>query len=373
MSEIDIEVLANRGAFRLDATAHFSARGITVVLGPSGSGKTTLLRVLAGLEKQVSGSIRIGDEQWLDSKRGIRVATHERSIGYIFQEARLFPHLSVKGNLDFAQRRGKRRARQLDRAQIISILGIKQLLDRRCTALSGGEIQRVAIARSLLTNPQLLLMDEPLSALDLVRRAEALAYIERIPDVFGIPIVYVTHAIEEASRVANQLAIMNNGRIIATGPAQEIVARLDLAPYLGRFEAGAILEGTVTNEDPEFAISTVDLDGTPLQVPSLGLPKSCKVRLRIRARDVAIAVKRPEGISIRNVIAAQIEEIVEEEDSAFAELRLKAMCQILRARITRRSVKELDLKPGKDVFALIKSIAVDRQLIAAQRRSGQVS
>jgi molybdate transport system ATP-binding protein len=173
--------------------------------------------------------------------------------------------------------------------------------------------------------------------------------------------------------VANQLAIMNNGRIIATGPAQEIVARLDLAPYLGRFEAGAILEGTVTNEDPEFAISTVDLDGTPLQVPSLGLPKSCKVRLRIRARDVAIAVKRPEGISIRNVIAAQIEEIVEEEDSAFAELRLKAMRQILRARITRRSVKELDLKPGKDVFALIKSIAVDRQLIAAQRRSGQVS
>jgi molybdate transport system ATP-binding protein len=257
--------------------------------------------------------------------------------------------------------------RHLDREQILRVFHIEKLVDRPSTHLSGGEVQRVAIARALLTNPLLLLMDEPLSALDLPRRSEALSYIERIPRLFGIPIIYVTHAIEEAAQLAETLAIMNNGRIVATGPAPEILGRLDLAPYLGRFEAGAILDGTVIGEDRDFGMSIVDIDGTALQVPSLGMAKGQRIRLRIRARDVSIAIAKPEGLSIRNVIGARIEEIAEETGSAFAELRLKAARQTLRARITRRSVSELALKPGREVFALIKTIAVDRQLIGPHR------
>jgi molybdate transport system ATP-binding protein len=369
MSEIVIGVQARRGGFFLDASGTFPLSGISVILGPSGSGKTTLLRVLAGLERQARGSIRVGEEYWLDSGRNIFLAPHRRAMGYVFQEGRLFPHLTVEGNLAYAERRARRLSKQIDRPQILRIFEIEKLLDQPSATLSGGEIQRVAMARALLTNPELLLMDEPLSALDLPRRSEALSYIERVPQLFGIPIIYVTHAIEEAAQLADTLAIMNNGGVIATGRAQDIVSRLDLAPYLGRFEAGAILEGTVMGEDAVFGISIVDIDGAPVQVPGLGLPKAHKVRLRIRARDVSIATVKPEGLSIRNIMNVRIDEIAEEKGSAFAELRLKATRQVLRARITRRSVSELDLKPGKEVYALIKSIAVDRQLIAGHRRS----
>lgn len=367
MNEIAIDVRARRGSFCLDASAIFSSLDTTVILGPSGSGKTTLLRVLAGLEKQATGSIRVGRDCWLDSTRNVFLAPHRRAMGYVFQDGRLFSHLTVEGNLDFAERRARQRPRQLDREQILRAFHLETLVDQSSATLSGGEIQRVAIARALLTNPQLLLMDEPLSALDLPRRSEALSYIERLPELFGIPIIYVTHAIEEAARLADTLAIMNNGKIIAAGPAPDILARLDLAPYLGRFEAGAILAGRVRGEDAAFGISIVDIDGVALQVPSLGLPSGHKVRLRIRARDVSIATVKPQGLSIRNIMNVRIDEIAEEKGSAFAELRLTTARQVLRARITRRSVNELDLKPGKEVYALIKSIAVDRQLIGGQR------
>jgi molybdate transport system ATP-binding protein len=369
MSEIAIDVLAERGSFRLAISGTFPLSGVTVLLGPSGSGKTTLLRVLAGLERQASGSIRVGHDHWLDSPRSVFLAPHRRPVGYVFQDGRLLPHLTVEGNLAYAERRARPTSRKMDRPQVLRIFELEKLLGQPSGTLSGGEIQRVAVARALLTNPQLLLMDEPLSALDLPRRSEALAYIERVPEMFGIPIIYVTHAIEEAARLADTLAIMNNGAVIATGGAQDILARLDLVSYLGRFEAGAILEGVVRGEDSAYGMSFVDIDGAVLQVPSLGLPKTHKVRLRIRARDVSIATIKPEGLSIRNIMNVRIDEIVEEKGSAFAELRLRTARQILRARITRRSVSELDLMPGKEVYALIKSIAVDRQLIAGHRRA----
>jgi molybdate transport system ATP-binding protein len=369
VTAIAIDVRARRGSFQLDASARFSLSGITVILGPSGSGKTTLLRVLAGLENRAIGSVRIGDECWLDSTRNVFVAPHRRAMGYVFQDGRLFPHLTVGGNLAYAERRAAQRLRPADREQLVRLLHIGKLLDQPASTLSGGEVQRVALARALLTNPRLLLMDEPLSALDLPHRSEALSYIEHASELFGIPVIYVTHAIEEAARLANTLAIMNNGGFLAAGPAPDILARLDLAPYLGRFEAGAILEGTVMGEDHSFGISIVDIDGEALQVPSLGLPENRKVRLRIRARDVSIATVQPQGLSIRNIMRVRIEEIAEEKDSAFAELRLKAARQVLRARITRRSVSELGLKAGKDVYALIKTIAVDRQLVGGKWRA----
>jgi molybdate transport system ATP-binding protein len=370
MTDIAIDVRARRGSFNLKAVAKFSLSGITVILGPSGSGKTSLLRVLAGLERQATGTIRVGDDCWMESP-GKMLAPHLRAVGYVFQDGRLFAHLTVEGNLNYAERRARHRPRWFDRARVVEAFALERLLRQRSTSLSGGELQRAAIARALLANPQLLLMDEPLSALDLPRRSEALSYIERVPELFGIPIIYVTHAIEEASRLADRLAIMNEGEILAAGPAADILARLDLAPYLGRFEAGAILEGTVTDRDAEFGISTVEIDGAALQVPSLGFAIGEKVRLRIRARDVSIALARPELVSIRNIMKAYIEEIVEEKGTAFAELKLKAVRQALRARITRRSVSDLDLKPGTEVYALIKTIAVDRQLIGAYRRAAE--
>jgi molybdate transport system ATP-binding protein len=366
--QLTFDVQAVRGSFRLHANGIFSLSGIIVILGPSGSGKTTLLRVLAGLEARASGRIRLGQEDWLDSARSIFVRPHQRAVGYVFQDGRLFTHLSVKGNLDYAERRTKSRAPMFERSQILQVLDIGKLLNQASATLSGGEMQRVAIARALLTHPKLLVMDEPLSALDLKRRSEVLSYIERIPELFGIPIIYVTHAIEEAAQLADTLAIMNNGTIVAAGTTAEILSRLDLARYLGHFEAGAVLEGRVVGEDKTYSMSIVDIDGVPLQVPSLGFAVSQRVKLRIRARDVSIATVKPEKLSIRNVIKARIEEVAEEQNSAFAELRLKTARQTLRARITRKSLKELGLEPGKEVYALIKSIAVDRQLIGGHPR-----
>jgi molybdate transport system ATP-binding protein len=366
VSTVAVKVEARRGSFLLQAAAEFSLRGITVILGPSGSGKTTLLRVIAGLEREASGLIRLGAEQWLDSERSLFVPAHRRAVGFVFQDGRLFPHLTVKGNLDYAARRARGRRVQ-DRAQIMHIFRLEPLMGRAASTLSGGEIQRVAIARALLAAPRIMLMDEPLSALDLARRSEALSYIERIPQAFAIPVLYVTHAVEEAGRLADEVAVMNHGRIIAVGQSSDILSRLDLAPYLGRFEAGAVLEGVVTGEDRNFGISIVDIDGVPFQVPSIGLVQSQKIRLRIRARDVSIAITKPNGLSIRNVIGARIEEIAEEKGTAFAELRLRAARQVLRARVTRASVSELDLAPGRDVYALVKSVAVDRQLLSGRQ------
>jgi molybdate transport system ATP-binding protein len=371
MTGIAVDVAAVRGSFTLDVKTEFSRSGASVVLGPSGAGKTTLLRAIAGLERDIRGRVRIGGDCWLDSERGIFLPPHRRAVGYVFQDGRLFSHLTVRGNLDFAERRAREKGPKFERSQILAILAIEKLLDQPTTTLSGGEIQRVAIARALLTRPQLLLMDEPLSALDIARRAEALAYIERIPAEFGIPIIYVTHAIEEAARLAKALAVMVDGRIIASGPAQAILARLDLARYLGHFEAGALIEGVVTGEDRAYGLTRVDIGTGTLEVPILGLAMGSRLRLRIRARDVAIAMTRPDRLSIRNVIPVTIDEIAAEEGSAFAELRLLIAQQVLRARVTRRSVEDLGLKPGTPVYALIKSIAVDRQLIAGGRRKDE--
>ena len=371
MSDIAVDVGAVRGSFRLDVKTEFSRSGATVVLGPSGAGKTTLLRAIAGLERDARGRVRIGSQYWLDSERGIFLPPHRRAVGYVFQDGRLFSHLTVRGNLDFAERRARETGPRFDRSQILAVLAIEKLLDQPAATLSGGEIQRVAIARALLSRPQLLLMDEPLSALDIARRAEALAYIERVPEEFGIPIIYVTHAIEEAARLAKALAVMADGKIIASGPAQAILARLDLARYLGHFEAGAIIEGVVSGEDRAYGLTRVDIGAGMLEVPIVGLTTGSHLRLRIRARDVAIAMTRPDHLSIRNVIPVTIEEIAGEEGSAFSELRLLAAKQVLRARITRRSVEDLGLKPGRAAYALIKSIAVDRQLIAGGRRKDE--
>lgn len=356
MLEVDVE--GRVGSFSI--TARFtSGPGVTALFGRSGAGKSSLINMVAGLLRPERGRIAVGDTVLFDASRGINVAPSRRRIGYVFQEGRLFPHLTVRRNLRYGRWFTRRDDRFVSEDHVVDLLGIGHLLKRRPGDLSGGEKQRVAIGRTLLASPRLLLMDEPLAALDVQRKAEILPYIERLRDDMRIPIVYVSHAMEEVARLADTLVLMSAGRVAASGPLEEILGRLDLRPLTGRYEAGTVIETQVARHRPEVALSVLEFRGGELSVPAVDLPVGHPIRVRVRSRDVAIALDRPAGLSIRNVIAARIEEVSREE-GAFAEVRLSAGDAVLIARLTRDAVETLDLRPGLPVFALVKSIALDR-------------
>ncbi len=360
------------GNFSCDLRQTLPLTGITALFGPSGSGKTMTLRMIAGLEPAAQGRIAVNGTTWLDTDAGESVSTHRRGAGFVFQDARLFRHLDVEGNLHYGAKRGFAQRSRINMSHVVDALDLGSLMGRRVTGLSGGERQRVAIGRAILARPKLLLMDEPLSALDLPRRAEIMSYIEALPALFGIPIIYVTHAIDEVARLAQSLALISSGRLVACGPVQETLARLDLPPLTGRFEAGVVLDGVVFEQDEKFALTSLDIGGQQLVVPALDLAHGESARLRVRARDVSIARAQPQGISIRNVLKATIAEVVLEPDTAFAEVRLSLGVQDLRARITRKAAADLRLKPGLPVFALVKSVTLDRRLLTpAVRTDGQ--
>lgn len=358
---LDVEI--RQGAFGLAVRHELPLDGITALFGPSGSGKTTLLRTLAGLERSAKGRIAFDGETWVDSRQGTFVEPHRRETGYVFQDARLFPHLSVEGNLRYADRRSSAGAGHITFGDVVGALDLEPLLSRRCATLSGGEAQRVAIARATLTRPRLMLMDEPLSALDYRRKAAILPYIERLPERFGMPVLYVTHAIDEAARLARRMMVLQDGRMLAEGPIGEVMERLDLQPATGHFEAGVLLETTVLRHDPRFRLTVLACCGQEIAMPEADLPVGAPARVRVRARDVALALSKPSGITIRNVLAGRIARIAEEADTAFAETLVDIGGVNLRARITRASVAELGLKEGDRVHALVKSIAFDRRAI----------
>ncbi|MGF1639409.1 MAG: molybdenum ABC transporter ATP-binding protein [Rhodospirillales bacterium] len=362
MAECCLDIRLSYPAFTLEVAHAFTLRGITALFGQSGCGKSTLLRVVAGHETGATGRLTFDGEVWQD--RGVFTPPHRRGIGYVFQDSRLFPHLSVEGNLRFAARRAAGVDGRIEFDDVVARLDLGPLLGRRAPSLSGGERQRVAIGRSLLTRPRLLLMDEPLAALDVGRKADIMPYIAMLTEAFGLPIVYVTHSLDEVTRLADRMVAMSNGRIAAVGEVAELLERLDLQPTTGRFEAGAVLSGRVVGHDAPFRMTRVVLDGQHLEIPELDLPAGATVRLRVRARDVALATTRPEGISIRNVLEGRVAEIVEEPDTAFAETLIDIGCQRLRARLTRAAVSELALAPGRPVFALVKSVAFDRRGMA---------
>lgn len=364
MNRLVLDCQLNRKNSTIVAVASFELPGITALFGPNGCGKTTLLRMIAGLEPGTTGTITCNGQNWHDGRKTI--PPHKRNIGFVFQDARLFEHLSVARNLKFAEKRANPNGPEIHTHDVTATFDLSGLLNKKPAHLSGGERQRVAIARALISRPQLLLMDEPLSALDVRRRAEILGFIEAIPQQFSIPILYVTHAIDEVARLANNIVLMDKGTIVAQGPVEETLARLDLPPLTGRFEAGTVLTGCIGRTDEQFALTVVHVGDQQITVPKLDLPMDQHIRLRIRARDVAIATKEPTGISIRNVLRATIAEIAPEPQTAFAEIRLDVEGQSLRSRITRASLNDLALQPGKPVLALIKSIAMDRRLLAAR-------
>ena len=356
--EIDAAFAGTLGSFRLDISFRIPGSGITAVFGPSGSGKTTILRCIAGLQR-LAGRCLIGGETWQDDSRRVFRKPHERRIGYVFQEASLFPHVSVRGNLRYAARRAGV-APVLGFDAVVEMLGLGLLLERAPAALSGGERQRVAVGRALLSQPRLLLMDEPLSALDQGARAEIISYFEVLHRELSIPMLYVSHDLAEVARLADHLVVVAGGGKLADGPVGEILERLDLHPTAERFEAGVVLDARVTAHDPRYHLSRLRRHRQLITVPLVDAPVGESVRLRIRARDVALATRRPRAISIRNVLPGKVVEVSEQPNSAYAEALVDIGGGRLRARITREAAADLGLRAGARVYALVKSISFER-------------
>jgi molybdate transport system ATP-binding protein len=362
MLEVDIE--HRLAAFELDI--HFrSGRGLTALFGRSGAGKTSVVNAIAGLIRPERGRIVIDGSVLLDTERGIHAPTHRRRVGYVFQEGRLFPHLSVRQNLSFGRWFAPDTASSSRLDDVVELLGLGQLLDRRPGRLSGGEKQRVAIGRALLARPRLLLMDEPLASLDARRKDEILPYLERMRDQPSVPIVYVSHSVAEVTRLANTIVLISDGRVHAVGPVQEVMGRADLYPLAGRFEAGAVLGVRVAAHDVRWRLTELAGAFGKLVVPRLDVPVGTALRVRIRARDVILAVSPPAGISALNVLAARVETLVPIEEGAL-EVQLRLGGERLLARVTRRSGETLGLAPGREVFAVIKTVAIDRRSLSRQ-------
>ncbi len=361
---LEIEAKVAFAGFSLDLMLDLALTGVTALFGPSGGGKTTLLRIIAGLERRAVGRIAFDAELWADSARRHFLAPHRRPVGTVFQDARLFDHLDVAGNLRFAERRSRGRDPAITTEGVVEALDLSPLLERRVGALSGGERQRVALGRTLLTRPRLLLLDEPLSALDVGRKADILPYLEEAPRRFGIPAIHVSHAVEEVAQIADRVVVLSDGGVQAIGKVGEVLERLDLQPYTGRFEAGSLVEATVLEHDAGYRLTHLQLSRQRLTMPMVAfLEPGDQVRLRVRARDVALAIRRPEGLSIRNILAGTVVEISAEAETAFAEVLVDVGGERLRARITRASVADLRLEPGLSVYALIKSATFDRRAI----------
>ena len=355
---IELDLTARHHGFHLAAQGEFALQSVTALFGPSGAGKSTILNAIAGFRPGI-GRVVVDGQPWQGAGRSL--PAHRRPVGTVFQSARLFDHWSVARNLAFARRRADRDGPDISPDHAVEALAIAGLLDRPCSALSGGERQRVAIARALLTRPRLMLMDEPLSALDRRAKASLLPMIAALPERFGIPVLFVSHQLEEIAQIAARMIAVQAGRIAGHGPLSEMLETLD-PDITGRFEAGAVLLGRAAAHDAAFAMQAVELAGAIIWLPSrTALPKGQPVRVRLRARDVSVAVGPVGDLSIRNRIPARVTAIAP-EDGAFAEITLDAAGQTFRARSTRLSVAELDLHPGAEVTALVKSVAFDRRL-----------
>jgi molybdate transport system ATP-binding protein len=362
MSVLEARFRMRYGEFALDADLSVPARGVTGIFGASGSGKTTLLRCMAGLAHAAEGFFAIGGEVWQDDTRRCFLPPHERSCGYVFQEASLFPHLSVRQNLLYGFRRVPEVLRKVPFDEAVAMLDLAPLLDRRPAGLSGGERQRVAIGRAVLSSPRLLLMDEPIASLDTSRKAEVLYYIERLRDQLAIPILYVSHAIDEVVRLADTMAVMSAGKVLACGTVTTLASRLDLRPYLGRFEAGTVIETTVLAQDLTYGLATLRFDGGELQAPDVESLVGERLRVRIRARDVSLSLSRPSDASFLNILVGTVREIGLGEGPS-VDVSVVVGSAIVVARITRKSVDALRLEAGKPVYALVKSVAIDRHSV----------
>ncbi len=389
--KLDVQIKKQQGAFALDVA--FTAEAPVVALfGRSGSGKTSVVNAIAGLMQPDSGRIVADGEVLFDAARGINLPPEVRRIGYVFQDGLLFPHMTVRQNLTYGKRATgvARRGAAIDFDAVATLLDLTALLERRPAGLSGGEKQRVAIGRAILSNPRLLLMDEPLASLDAGRRGEILHLIERVRDEMKVSIVYVSHSIGEVTRLADDVVLMNDGRVVAHAPVEEIFNRADLRPHTGRFEGGALIEAVAVRRDEQYFLTTFRFGGVggadavdgardasdaagelgasaagdartaELVTPGLDAAIGSRVRVRIRARDVSLAIRRPEGISMRNVLRGTVQSM-EAGEGAIIEVRVRIAGCDIPARISRQARDEMNLQTGQTVYALIKAIAFDKR------------
>ena len=359
MSEqaLQIRLTLPRADFALQVDLRLPARGITVLFGASGSGKTSLLRCVAGLERAQQAHVAIAGEVWQDEATRLFLPTHRRALGYVFQEASLFEHLDVQGNLDYGVKRARApQARQTLQAAI-ELLGIAELLRRRPAELSGGERQRVAIARALATAPRVLLLDEPMAALDLARRLEIMPWLERLRDELSIPMLYVTHSADELARLADHLVVLARGQVQAVGPVQQVLASLQSPVVVGE-DAGVLLQGQVAERDDEWQLARVAFEGGELWVRDRDIPVGQSVRLRVLARDVSLTTTEPHHTSIQNHLPGRIDSIAPDAHPSQVLVRVRCGEAVLLARITRRAQAMLHLQLGSIVWVQVKSVAV---------------
>ncbi|MEQ6201415.1 molybdenum ABC transporter ATP-binding protein [Sulfitobacter sp. HNIBRBA2951] len=352
------------GGFGLDLSLE-AGDGITALFGPSGAGKSTIINAVAGLLRPDEGYLEIGGTVLMDTVRGLHTPPHKRRFGTVFQDARLFPHLSVAQNIDFGTRYAPQGA-QVPRHDVIDLLGLGALLDRAPTTLSGGERQRVALARALLSGPQMLLMDEPLASLDAPRKHEILPYLEHLRDgPLSLPILYVSHAVDEITRLADTLVVLKDGQIATQGPLRDVMADPAVIPLLGVREAGAVIEATVQSHDAD-GLSTLKLNAGKLVLPKVEAPVGTRLRLRIKAQDVMIARTQPKDISALNILGASVVDI-HTGSGPGAAVTLDVGGAHILARITRRAVEKLDLRVGTSCFAVLKSTTIAPTSIGRQK------
>lgn len=355
MIEVDIE--RRLGGFELSVRFGASAP-IVGLFGRSGSGKSSVVNAIAGILKPARGFIRIDGTTLYDSAARIDVPIDRRRVGYVFQDALLFPHLDVESNLLYGHRLRGGADRFIEQERVIELLGLQTMLRRKPTTLSGGERQRVAIGRALLAQPRILLMDEPLASLDAARKSEILDYIERLRGDLRIPIVYVSHSVAEIARLADTVVVLADGKCVVAGDAGDVLSRSDVGYAMERYEAGAIIEAHVLAHHTEDSLTSLGFAGNELFVPRVHAAPGERIRARIRARDVSLSLRRPEQVSILNVIAAEVVAI-DPSQGAMVDVRLGVGGAVIVARITRRSVHQLGIRPGLRLHALVKAVAFD--------------
>ncbi|HTT09913.1 MAG TPA: molybdenum ABC transporter ATP-binding protein [Burkholderiaceae bacterium] len=367
-----IDAAKQLGAFEFACDLDLPLSGLTAIFGVSGAGKSTLINLVAGMHQPDRGRIAIGSTVFFDSSARVLLPVERRGLGYVFQDARLFPHLSVRGNLDYGRRRAGARSGGAPVAfdAVVDLLGLGALLERRPHTLSGGEKQRVAFGRALLAQPRLLLMDEPLASLDAARKAEILPYIERLRDEFAIPILYVSHSPDEVLRLATALVLVDAGRVVTAGPISDVLLDESARQFFSAAEPGALVFAVVASHDDRYQLSTLACDGFALRVPRVDLAPGTQVRLRIPAREVALALVRPGDVSITNRIEGSIESVGSRSAGhpahALVTVRVSPST-VLVVTITRESVDRLGLVPGLRVWCLVKSVVLDASALVLAR------
>lgn len=352
---INLHYKLQRAEFLLDVNLDLPMKGITGLFGVSGAGKTSLLRCIAGLEQPTAGKLIVAGDVWDDSDTNTARSVRQRNVGYVFQEPRLFEHLSVRANIEYGQKRRKSNgAASLD--HVVGLLGLENLLPRHVAELSGGEAQRVAIARALLCAPRFVLMDEPLASLDQSRRDEILPFLDRLHAEAEIPIIYVSHNIDEVCRLCDHLVVIDEGCVAGDGELQDVLVRMDI-PALDGDHAGSVIEGRAGQYDANDELTRLEFSGGDLWVPGRAAADGSSLRLRIRASDVSLCRKRPEQSTILNILPAEVEAL-QHGDGPSMLVRLVLGDDRVLARVTKRSIRDLHLQPGDKVFAQIKSVAV---------------